>query len=212
LIRKPFLKMPSRSRSAGRSLNLFMSLLLTLGGGKFSYASSQFSGQSGQHCAIGQRVSLATQDADGRPWKLGGTGELFTILAFVQMQPDTEASESRRQALVLESFIHQHGGSGIRGALVDHAQARRTHEEEITSLRNAFFDWGLEDLEFVRDPGSEVANRLGVGAVPSLFLISGQGCIVWSHLGTVSTFALEANVAPLLHPRGPGPHFGDKQH
>jgi hypothetical protein len=130
--------------------------------------------------------------------EMASPGRSFTILAFVKMQPDTEASESRQQALVLESFIHQHTSWGVRGALADYAPAKRTSQEEFSSLRNAFYDWGLQDVAFVLDPGGNVAQQLDVSAVPSTFIVSGSGCVVWAHPGKVSTFELEVNTSRVL--------------
>ena len=154
-------------------------------------------------CGDAKQLSISAKDARGQPWNLHqGHASLYAV-AFVQMHPDTEASESRRQALVLASVVHQNRGRGLGGILIDYAQSRSPASDEAQFVSNAYYDWNLADVTFLPDPQGLYATFVDIRAAPTVLLLNSLGCVMWFHVGPVSSFELGTRVAEALKTTDP---------
>jgi hypothetical protein len=112
-----------------------------------------------------------TNVASGQPYSLtAGNGKL-TLLSFLATQPDTAATSSRSQAVVLASLSTQYQKRGLRVAIVDDSPVSATND----ALVNTIYDWNLGAVALLSDSGNHAALRYGVIAVPTTLLIDDTG-------------------------------------
>lgn len=119
------------------------------------------------------------------------------LLAFVQTVPDTADTDSRSQVVFLASMAHQYGPRGLRVAAVDASVLGDTAPPSHDALLNASYDWHLE-FPLLPDEGGKLARQLGVGEVPTTFLMAPDGRIVEQWRGLTRPAALALGIEKLL--------------
>ncbi|MCH5676612.1 TlpA family protein disulfide reductase [Streptomyces gilvus] len=134
----------------------------------------------------------------GRAFSTAGGSGTLTLVSFLATQPDTAATPSRSQSVVLNSLSTQYGGAGLRVAVVadDPAAVPRP------VLLNTSYDWGLRSVVLLDDPGHRAARHFGVASVPTSFLLDGAGTVIAHWDGYLLTAKAAAAIKPHL---GSGP-------
>ncbi|MFJ8023582.1 TlpA family protein disulfide reductase [Streptomyces sp. NPDC096311] len=138
---------------------------------------------------------IAVRTGDAYPLA-AGRGRL-TLVSFLTVQPDTAASPSRSQAVVLTSLATQYGARGLRVAIVAADPASVPQE----TLLNTSYDWGLESVALLQDPRHRAARKYAVTASPTSFLIGGTGQVLARWDGYLLTAKAAAAITSHLDSR-----------
>jgi hypothetical protein len=145
----------------------------------------------------------------------GGTHRLedhrgrWLLLAFLAFgdREDPSSRDSRSQVVFLTSAVEQLRGDGLAVlsvALEPSGSGKAIRER----LLNRSYDWNLEDIPLLHDPGAEMAHAYAVERAPTLVLISPEGRVVQRWEGFVPpadlqlTLAHAVRGASALEPRG----------
>lgn len=136
----------------------------------------------------------------------GGTATRETgaplLLTFISTQANTEsatADPSRSQLVFVKSMLQQHGGQGLRAAIIEGATRDQPQRASAETLHNFSYDWGLDDLPLLADtPDQATARAYGVQTLPTTFLIDRAGVIVQRWDGPAAAAQLGLSVQALF--------------
>lgn len=151
--------------------------------------------------AVGSKApALDLTDAvTGKRYTLASASGAVTLVSFLSTQPDTADSPSRSQAVALVSLATQYGTRGLRVAIVDDSST----PAGISTLQNTGYDWQLGPVSLLADPRHDAADRYGVTASPTSYLVSASGNILARWSGYVLTSTAAATITANL-PTAPG--------
>lgn len=134
---------------------------------------------------------LALPDVHGGEFRLRSQPPQLLVLAFLQTVPDTADTPSRGQVVFLASMAQQYGSRGLRVAIVDASALVLSSPPPHDAVLNASYDWQLK-IPLLLDQDARLASKLGVGKVPTIFLIAADGHIQrrWQGLTRPAVLAL----------------------
>lgn len=126
-----------------------------------------------------------TADLSGQP----------ILLSFINTQADASsatADPSRAQIVFLKSMQGQYGPKGLAVWIVASARIATGKQSSPDQLINFTYDWQLDDIPVLDDPGGAVARSFGVESTPATFLIGADGIIQqrWDGFASASQLAL----------------------
>lgn len=145
---------------------------------------------------------FAATDVRGAVHSLGEMKDKVILLSFLEVQAPAgsqEAQPSRAQITFLKSMHTQYAPKGLVMLLVDGSRLRSGAGADRDALYNATFNWNLGDLPVIDDDQKEsLTSKYGVTALPTTFLIGGDGRIVERWEGVASTPQLSRRLQELI--------------
>jgi hypothetical protein len=121
------------------------------------------------------------------------------LLAFLDTQAEAgeTADPSRSQVVTLKSMQEQYGPDGLSVLIVDASRLRTSRDPGGTDLLNYTYDWQLETIPVLADPGGKITSQYGVTSLPTTFLVGADGTILqrWDGLASASQLAFAVQAA-----------------
>lgn len=144
---------------------------------------------------------LTLPRAQGGFYHLAAQQGHVVLLSFLVTQPDTLATTSRSQAVVLLSMQHQYGPRGVEVVLMDESGRAGQEPPPLSALLNVTYDWDLGSIPLLSDGASHTTARTyGVQQLPTTFLLGVSGQVVsrWNSkvLASQVGLALQKLVGP----------------
>jgi hypothetical protein len=137
--------------------------------------------------ARGGKVSL--QDTPGQP----------VLLAFLDTLAEAgqTADPSRSQVVSLKSMQEQYGPQGLVVLILDASHLQTGKEPGGNALLNSTYNWQLDAIPVLMDPGGRVARLYSVTGLPTTFLVASDGTVQdrWDGLATLSQLAFAVQAA-----------------
>ena len=173
---------------------------LVMGSGRGESGDATISRPAAPLAAGSKAPALDLTDAvTGKRYTLASAPGAVTLVSFLSTRPDTADTPSRSQAVALVSLATQYGARGLRVAIVDDSSAPAGN----SALTNTVYDWQLGPVALLADPRHDAADRYGVTAPPTSYLVSASGNVLARWSGYVLTSSAAATITANL-PAAPG--------
>ena len=123
---------------------------------------------------------------NGKPFELRQTGNLATLVFFINIAEEDNNSCSRSQAVVAQSLDWQYAAKGIRIVAVDERADCHGAKFEREQLATAAAHWHLS-FDVLTDPDATLCHALRLHALPATILVSPSGNEIARWQGYVRT-------------------------
>ncbi|HZQ19338.1 MAG TPA: right-handed parallel beta-helix repeat-containing protein [Terriglobales bacterium] len=145
-------------------------------------------------CAIGAATVSSSDNAaqDSRGDSLNVPTGRWSLCSFLDISSDND-NPSRSQVVVLESMLNQYAGKGLYVCVI-----AENSGPTASVIENRSHDWHAENIRFVGDPTSRMAESHSVLAYPITLLFSPNGKEVSRWGGFASGIELGLKLRKLL--------------
>lgn len=134
---------------------------------------------------------IKSLDSNGHLWRASAHPSQCFLVSFLQFLPETEATPSRTQSLVMQSMETQYGSKGLSVVVIDQEGSSLRSQLTATSLDQIKEDWGMSNLVMLTDTSGSMRRKFNVNGVPTVFLLDSRGRELkrWNHPIEAATLA-----------------------